>query len=195
MGRTMELPAANSDRPPHGWRLSVIAAACAVLCFGLAGSFHYGAHTARLAASAWVMQVVGSHDVYETQSRHLVEVAASEKDHIESWLGKTTGVTFATPDLTAHGLEFRGARLLAANGLPVAQLLNTDRAGSVVALCIAPVDTSPTDAAANIRKVGSYDTVSWSASGARFVFVGPESTVPLSEVLATTKQQLLAIDT
>ena len=41
------------------------------------------------------------------------------------------------PDLSAHGLDFQGARLLAVDRLPVAQLMYTGKDGVPVALCIA----------------------------------------------------------
>src|SRR5258706_219810 len=58
---------------------------------------------------------------------------------IEAWLGDRLEREIRVPDLSAHGLTFRGARLLVVDGRPVGQLVYTkpDRPHRPLALCIA----------------------------------------------------------
>ncbi|MCU0825828.1 MAG: anti-sigma factor [Tabrizicola sp.] len=96
-----------------------------------------------IAAPGWLDQVAEYHAVYSAQGRHLVEVPAGERAHLETWLSEQTKVPFTVPDLSASGLEFQGARLLVASGKPVAQLMYRDAAGQVVALCFTYVVIGP----------------------------------------------------
>jgi anti-sigma factor RsiW len=55
-----------------------------------------------------------------------VEVAADEKEHLQTWLGKRIGSAFKTPDLAVAGFNLLGGRLLAAEDRPAAQLMYED---------------------------------------------------------------------
>lgn len=176
-------PAAPRGLP--GW--AAIAASVGFLAVGGLGGYTLGQNEApEIVASTpgWLNEIAAYHGVYETQVRHLVEVAAEEQAHIETWLGNTTGVEFAVPDLTGAGLTFQGARLLVAGGLPVAQLVYTDAAGAVFALCLKTAK-APADKPFTAETVGGYDMVSWRERGADYVFVGPEGTAGLTEIAQT----------
>jgi len=96
-----------------------------------------GAQTSAARQIESVMHEVAEyHAVFVRETDHLVEVPAARRDHIEAWLGNRVGYPLHVPDLRDQGLEFVGARLLAANGQPVAQLMYTTAAGDKVALCI-----------------------------------------------------------
>ena len=86
-------------------------------------------------ARSWLAEVAEYHQVYAKQTRHLVEVPASEQAHIESWLSKEIGVDFKVLNLSDAGWTFQGARLLVAAGKPVAQMMYTNAEGAVIALC------------------------------------------------------------
>lgn len=85
----------------------------------------------------WTIQVAEYHGLYARQApRHLVEVPAEQSAHIEEWLSDQLGRTMAIPDLSDSGLEFKGARLLAIGGMPVAQLMYLDDSGEPLAICV-----------------------------------------------------------
>ncbi|SIO31793.1 zf-HC2 domain-containing protein [Vannielia litorea] len=168
--------AANENRRP--FFSSSIAAALALLLVG-AGA---GALMTRAlapgteladghATRGWMDEIADYHRVYARQVAHLVEVPAREKDHIETWLGKETGVPFRVPDLAASGFEFRGARLLVAGGRPVAQLLYTDGEGRVMALCVLAREGEGSDEFTP-RSFDGVEMVRWLAPGAAWVAVG-----------------------
>lgn len=179
---TAEAAASPARRGLPGW--AAIAASVGFLAVGGLGGYTLGQNeTPQIVASApgWLTEIAAYHGVYETQTRHLVEVAADEQAHIETWLGNTTGVEFGVPDLSASGLTFQGGRLLVAGGAPVAQLVYTDAVGEVFALCLKSAK-SPGDKAFTADTVGGFEMVSWRQDGADYVMVGPNGTEGLTEI-------------
>jgi anti-sigma factor RsiW len=181
-------PAANSPFPPR-WDLRVAAALVLLAVGGAGGALlnqRFGSE--QIASVGWLDQVADYHRIYAAQGRHLVEVSADETAHLETWLSEQTGIPFRVPDLSASGLTFRGARLLVAAGRPVAQLMYTDAAGQVIAVCFM------TGGDATIagergpfapRSFDGVDMVSWKTRDASFVVVGPAGS-PLLPVVAET---------
>ena len=180
-------PVANVPHAPKGWW----AAAAVVLALGLGGAGGYFSGVSQVpvaAASGWLDDIADYHRVYAGQSRHLVEVAADEADHIRTWLTNSVGAQVPTPDLTAHGLTFRGARLLVAAGKPVAQLMYTDAEDRVVALCLIASD-APRDSVAT-RTIGDFDMVVWGGSDANYVVVGDHGRADLEAIAVTAGQDV-----
>ena len=180
-----DAPVANVQTAPsgRGWA----AAAAVVLALGLGGVGGYMAGLSQgtpvAAAPGWLADIADYHRVYAAQGRHLVEVGAEEADHIRTWLTASVGAPVPTPDLTEHGLTFRGARLLVAAGKPVAQLMYTDAEDRVVALCLIATET-PRDSVAT-QTIGAFDMVSWGGDGANYVVVGDEGRADLQAIAAT----------
>lgn len=179
-----DVGAANVGRAPSGSRW--LAAAAVVLALGLGGAGGYMAGLSQgtqVAAPGWLEDIADYHRVYAGQDRHLVEVGAEEAEHIRTWLSATIGAPVPTPDLSAHGLTFRGARLLVAAGKPVAQLMYTDPENRVVALCLVATET-PREGVAT-RTIGAFDMVSWGGDGANYVIVGDQGRPDLEAIAAT----------
>lgn len=192
LARTVDhaAPAEQPAAPPQAANLSsapvwrTLVAALALVLIGGAGGA-YLAQSSTTSRMAWLDQVADYHRVYATQSRHLVEVPASETDHLQKWLSSTTGVPFTVPDLVASGLTFQGGRLLVASGKPVAQLMYTNADGQVVAVCFlaggdAAVGSGHT--APTARNTGGVHMVWWTSKDASYVVVGPTSGIDLQSV-------------
>ncbi len=170
------------------------AMAAAVALFALGGTIGYivGAAPASVpqpvevaqAPRTWLDDIAAYHRVYARQQRHLVEVPASEKDHIVSWLGSSVGVGFKVPDLKAQGLEFQGARLLVADGKPVAQLIYKGIDGDIVAICFMKAAATPEEKEEGLDEVIRDDIgmVYWHNDQASYVLVGPSSEATLTEL-------------
>ncbi|MEL6817112.1 MAG: anti-sigma factor [Pseudomonadota bacterium] len=164
---------------------SAVAAALA-LVIGSAGGYFTGLNTQPqiiAAAPGWLTDIADYHRVYSAQGRHLVEVDASESDHIETWLTNTVGADVVIPDLESHGLNFRGGRLLVAAGKPVAQMMYTDAAGQVVALCL--IANPEPDDVFRSRQIGGFDMVTWGGGDANFVLVSDRGRDDLEAVART----------
>lgn len=176
----MPEPEALQRRPIWG----AMAASLVMLMIGGAGGYALRGNTAPVQTAGWLHDIADYHAVYAGQGRHLVEVAATESDHIEAWLGKTIGAAFAIPDLSAHGLTFQGGRLLVANGAPVAQLMYRDDQGRVIALCL---QSNPSGDAAgfNEQTINGFDFVSWRGTAARYVVIGPQGRSDLNQIAET----------
>jgi anti-sigma factor RsiW len=59
-----------------------------------------------------IADAVRAHDVFVAENRHAVEVAASEEDHLTSWLSNRLETALAAPDLAGEGFTLVGGRLL-----------------------------------------------------------------------------------
>ncbi|MCG7626098.1 anti-sigma factor family protein [Epibacterium sp. Ofav1-8] len=181
--------ASNQNYAPRAaWYLGIAASVLIALFLG----YGVGVSTSpTLMASngGWLEDIADYHAVYEGQKRHLVEVSATESDHIETWLGKTVGVEFTTPDLSDFGLTYQGARLLVATGKPVAQLIYTDVDGVVVALCmIAAKEADQLDFASQM--INGYQMTSWNRGNAGYVVVTSASKEGVQEIAKNVQQQV-----
>jgi anti-sigma factor RsiW len=177
--------AANTNRAP--WRsLAAMLALGAMLGVGGMWASRAAVEPVQIAAArSWLGEVAEYHQIYARQTRHLVEVPASEQEHIEKWLSKEVGFAFKVPDLTSSGFTFQGARLLVAAGKPVAQLMYTDANGAVIALC-ALQNGSGTPADAALRAFGDVHMATWKSDTGSFAIVGdaPEQLEELAKAAA-----------
>lgn len=171
----------------------LIASSCLVMfAMGAAAGYMFGAPSrivtyAELAGDpvkAWLDDVASHYRLFSRQSRHLVEVPASESAHIVEWLMATTGLSFRIPDLSSEQLTFQGARLFSAGGRPVGQLIYQNRDGEVISIAftkfIAPMQDQ------DMREIIRDDIgmVTWQGMQANYVLIGPSSDAFL-ESLAT----------
>jgi len=194
IAQPIEKPANLSHPPRFAW--SSLAAALGLLIIG-AGA---GALVARstiepvtvIAQAGWLDQVAEYHKVYAAQTKHLVEVAASDAS-LATWLANSTGVNVRIPDLTAQGLTFQGGRLLVAGGKPVAQLMYTDAKGAVVALCyVAGGDPALGSGLSEFksRDFDGFQMVSWKDAEAAYVVIGPADRSDLPSLAELTSKEL-----
>ncbi|GFE49063.1 membrane protein [Roseobacter cerasinus] len=186
-----EAEVANAPVAPAAGRSWLAALAVMLALFvGAAGGYWTGQSRAPAVASApgWLQDIAEYHAIYATQKRHLVEVPASETEHIQTWLSNTVGAAVAVPDLSGQGLEFQGARLLVAAGKPVAQLMYLDEDDRVVALCLIATDTPRAGFAE--RTIGVFNMVAWGGAGANFVVVGDDDRSDLRAVAEAAATQV-----
>lgn len=134
------------------------------------------------AARTWLDDIADYHRIYSRQTRHLVEVPASDQKHIVEWLSTSTGVAFNVPDLTAQKLTFEGARLLVAGGKPTAQLLYRNAGNEIVAICF--LQSDPVEGATPLTESMRNDIglVSWQKGNASYVVVGPSADPDLERI-------------
>ncbi len=168
-----------------GWSAVAGAAAGALVASAL---FMIALPTAP-AVRTWTDEIADYHRVYAKEDRHLVEVGPEESDHVRAWLGARIGRAFAIPDLSEHGLSYRGARLLVASGAPVAQLVYTLQDSSVFALCLTPRPDQP-DQQPNTARLDEFDAVTLRQAGTAIVLLGPAGRLDLQSVWQTAEHQL-----
>ncbi|WP_353474559.1 anti-sigma factor [Salipiger sp. H15] len=124
-------------RGPAPW--ARIAAAVALLALGAAG----GVAGSRLLGGADHGPMLASaafraYATYSVESRHPVEVAASEEPHLTNWLSNRLGERIVLPDLSKRGFSLMGGRVVPdANG-PAVLLMYSDAEQRRLVLYVAP---------------------------------------------------------
>ncbi|MEO0681601.1 MAG: anti-sigma factor [Pseudomonadota bacterium] len=180
-----EAAAANRNVRPARWSNGLAAIIGMLFAAGLGSIIAYqaGRDTAEVeiaAATGWVAQVAQYHKVYAQEGRHLVEVPASDIEHIRTWLSNRVGRPVAVPDFSDAGFEFAGARLLVAGGRPVAQLMYTQAGGTPVGYCIIASAGDDTDVALGEREGLGF--ARWREGEAGHIVIGEEAPELLSRL-------------
>lgn len=120
--------AATRSWPGQG-RLRMAAAAVVLVGLGLgAGWFARDlVHPEETPSQMLIASAVNAHALYVKESRHAVEVAASDKGHLTTWLSNRLNHELNAPDLSERGFSLVGGRLLPpdvyGNTGPAAQLM------------------------------------------------------------------------
>lgn len=130
--------------------------------------------------NGWVQRAAYAHGVYVPEPRHAVEVRAQE-DHLARWLTRRIDVPVKLFDLSSHGFELVGGRLLPDGAGKSAQLMYQDAQGLRITVYLRKPD-APTDAAFRYERQGDLGVFYWVESGAGYALVG-----------ALPKEQLLAL--
>lgn len=94
----------------------------------------------------FVRQAGLAHMVYVPEKRHLVEVAASEQEHLVQWLSKRVGKTLTVPNFSSFGYELVGGRLLPGDIGARAQFVFQNQQGQRITLYLGLVDKQPAGA-------------------------------------------------
>lgn len=83
-------------------------------------------------------QAIGAYATYPADLPHTVEVGGDDKDYLDGWLSKRTGLKVVAPDLTGQGFELLGGRVLPGGNLPAALLVYKDQAGNQLSIYMTP---------------------------------------------------------
>lgn len=146
-----------------------------------------GGATASIAST--IQEVAEYHALFTRETEHLVEVPATRQAHIEEWLGNRVGYPLHVPDLSARGLTFVGARMLAVNARPVAQLMYTTANGERVALCVTEQEIPATTALLHSTEHG-FDMYAQGEGRHLFIIAAPAG-MALAKSLSTGMTELL----
>lgn len=192
---TIPVTTAAARRPAASWLQAIAASLVIFLAGGAAGYLVSERQDADAplqiaAARTWLDDIADYHRIYSRQTRHLVEVPASEQQHIVEWLSASTGVAFALPDLSGQNLTFEGARLLVAGGKPTAQLLYRNTENEIFAICFLQSEpvADKTELAESIRN--DIGLVSWQKGNASYVVVGPSADPDLERLAETVSASI-----
>ena len=184
---------AGRARRGFGHRIAALAAALAMLlAVGAAGWFARDYLEPGVPATArFVADALDAHRVYSVEVRHPVEVPATEADHLVTWLSRRLGLPVAAPDLSAHGFELVGGRLLPADVGPAAQLMYQDAGGRRVTLYVRP-SPEPRETAFRFESEGPLSALHWRDGGAAWALLGELPRAELMPLAHTVYQALHA---
>lgn len=133
------LMARSPVRPRIAWT-RLAAAAVVLLAIGGGIGWFGRSYTLPSSSDELITAAIEAHALYVREKRHAVEVAASDRDHLVSWLSNRVERPITPPDLAADGFNLVGGRLLpgyedATNG-PAAQLMYENAAAERVTVFI-----------------------------------------------------------
>jgi anti-sigma factor RsiW len=111
-----------------------------------------------------------AHKLYVVEVRHPVEVAGSEKAHLQQWLTKRCGWEVRAPELDATGLKLVGGRLLPGPTGPASFLMYENASGERFTVYASRASTETTQ----MRYATSNGTgaLFWADRGVGFVVSG-----------------------
>ena len=176
-----EVTAALAGPPPgwasrlRQWRIAVPLAASLVAAMLFAGGYVVGEFRAQQPAdfSAELLDEVAQYHIfYATEGEHQVEVPATRLHDIEQWIGQQLHRTLSVPDLSGHGFVFEGARMLAVDGQPVAQLLYQRPAERDRPFGVCITFGAPGEEALRTDRREGVSLALWRRAGYTYVLVG-----------------------
>jgi anti-sigma factor RsiW len=178
-------------RTPPWWRRVGLAACWLAAGAGLALAL--GPLAPRLTGGAWgglggqppsfAQRADVAYAVYTPERRHPVEVAASEEEHLISWLSKRLNRPLSVPSLQEYGYSLVGGRLLPGEAGPAAQFMYEN--GSGVRLTLYVTGTARDETAFRLFRDGNRRTFYWINDGMGYA---------LSGQIAEGKLRSIAID-
>ncbi|WP_213767307.1 anti-sigma factor [Caballeronia sp. dw_19] len=125
--------------------------------------------------------------VYAPEQRHAVEVAASQEDHLVTWLSKRLNRTLTIPSLHEYGFELVGGRLLPGEDGPAAQFMYQNASGERLTLYMTSGSGKHKDEyAIRMLRDGSRRTFYWTTDHAGYA---------LSGQIGETKLRAISFDT
>ena len=111
--------------------------------------------------------------VYAPEQHHAVEVAASQGDHLVTWLSKRLNRSLTIPSLHEYGFELVGGRLLPGENGPAAQIMYQNANGERLTLYMTGGSTKGREEyAIRMLRDGQRRTYYWTTGNAGYALSG-----------------------
>lgn len=108
---------------------------------GLGGWIGHGALAPATPGTDLAQAALKAYDTYVVEVVHPVEVPASQRDHLETWISKRVGARLVPPDLAASGFTLMGGRVLPSEDGAAGLFMYENDAGARITLYVAPQKT------------------------------------------------------
>lgn len=138
--------------------------------------------------SKMLTEVAEYHAIYSRETVHLVEVPASQSDHLKAWLGRRVNGNLAIPDFSAAGLTFAGGRMVVVDGAPIAELMYTRTNGLPIGFCMFRHDATPSPIVVERREKQHLAT--WDDGKHAYIVVGEADSELVRHLAASAKEQI-----
>lgn len=175
---------------PRALLLRQVLAASALLALGLAGGW---AGHARLGAPAPAPALADAaltaHRTYVVEVVHPVEVPASQRDHMDSWMSKRIGAPVSPPDLSASGFALMGGRVLPAGERAAGLYMYENAQGLRITLYVAQQEAG--DSAFRFGGDRQTESLHWGEGGLGYVLTGALPRDALRQMATSAYEQLL----
>ncbi|HEY8334397.1 MAG TPA: anti-sigma factor [Tardiphaga sp.] len=166
---------------PRRWVYGAIAATLvAFVAGGSAGWLAHGASASPSAFRHFTVDALDAHRLYVVEVRHPVEVAGSERAHLQQWLSKRVGYQIKAPELEGSGLKLVGGRLLPGPEAPAAFFMYESPTGERYTLYTSRATTDATQ-----MRYAAQDkdgAMFWAEKGVGYVVSGPTDKDRLNQV-------------
>lgn len=169
------------SRTPRRWMMGAIAAS--LLAFAVGGGTGWvarGVNTTTSVAANFTGDALEAHKLYVVEVRHPVEVAGSERAHLQQWLTKRCGWEVRAPELDATGLKLVGGRLLPGPSGPASFLMYEAASGERFTVYASRAATEATQM--RYAASGNTGALFWADRGVGFVVSGGSDRDRLTQV-------------
>jgi anti-sigma factor RsiW len=188
------------------WRIALpLAASLAAVTISLGGGYMAGLNHVRQQLEVsdlehWLDEVAIYYRLYARDDRYLVEMTAVETRNTEADLGDWLDRELRVPDLSRHGLKFRGARFVALEGYetdrsaaqPAVLLVYDLPGGKPLGLCIT-ASSADTARPQTFSQRADMSVLYWAESGFSHVLMGSAEPKLLRAIATEIADQFKAI--
>lgn len=131
-----------------------------------------------------------AHALYVSEVLHPVEVAASQKDHLQTWLSNRLGAAIIAPQLGESGYRLIGGRLLPSGTQASALFMYENAQGDRLSL-IATHGGGQDKQSFRYKEEDGYLTVFWQDGPWRYSLVGARPRETMDEIAREVHGQLI----
>lgn len=149
---------------------------------------------------AWVSPTAGAtqlaeaaltaHGTYVVEVVHPVEVPATQREHLDTWMSKRLGTQMRPPDLAASGFTLMGGRILPSEDGPAGLYMYENADGKRITLYVSP-QRDAGDSAFQFAGHGETQSLFWKDRGLGYAVVGDMPRDRLRDLAEQAYDQML----
>ncbi len=135
-------------------------------------------------------QAGAAHSLYVSEVLHPVEVAASEKEHLQNWLSNRLGAAIIAPQLGDTGFTLIGGRLLPAGDRASALFMYENANGERLSLVATHGHTSQNQSF-RFQQDDEHLIVFWQDGPWRYSLIGDQKREPMGQIAQMVHGQMI----
>ena len=135
-------------------------------------------------------QARAAHALYVSEVLHPVEVAATERDHLQTWLSNRLGAAIIAPQLGETGYTLIGGRLLPAGDNASALFMYENENGDRLSL-LSTHGAAETSQSFRFDETEGYLTIFWQDGPWQYSLVGALERDPMDQIAREIHEQLI----
>lgn len=169
-----------------------VAASVAIFAAGLGVGYSLPPRNSDVATdlAVFARQARAAHSLYVSEVLHPVEVAASEKDHLQTWLSNRLGAAIIAPQLGDTGFSLIGGRLLPAGDQASALFMYENANGD--RLSLVATHGRPTQSQSfRFQEEGELLIVFWQDGPWQYSLVGDQQREPMDQIARLVHGQMI----
>jgi anti-sigma factor RsiW len=157
---------------------------------GLGYSLPFSNRDAPTDLARFASQAKAAHSLYVSEVLHPVEVAASEKDHLQTWLSNRLGAAIIAPQLGETGFPLIGGRLLPAGDQASALFMYENGNGDRLSL-LATHGSTKQSQSFRFQEENGYLVVFWQDGPWQYSLVGDQKREPMGQIARLIHGQMI----